>query len=346
MLIDHTAIAGILSIKQADLGMRPLTVLTGTNSTGKSNFIRATSLLQDLADPFRKPPRPDILTNLADPGEERTATINTVLQPSPEGPVTAYAITLEEVNDTVHIAREEMEIHSGPANERSNHQAPTSPTRSLLANPANLPDKARPPHRALSRTRIFQHCDTRPQGMARNFRRFTPGTPLRQDPANLHQVLADISQGATAQDLNRNLRVLDPDMERLEGRAASLYLMRCTQARTTPVAHLSDGTIRYLALMAVLCHPSPPPLVAIGQPETHLHPDVHRHLAQAILRASTKTQFIVQTHSPELLDTLRDKPQTILRSLRTPTRRTTLSRLDPEGPGLDRQPRNDNGGRQ
>ncbi|WP_419621951.1 AAA family ATPase, partial [Thiolapillus sp.] len=37
---------------------------------------------------------------------------------------------------------------------------------------------------------------------------------------------------------------------------------------------LSDGTLRYLCLLAILCHPKPPPLVCIEEPELGLHPDV------------------------------------------------------------------------
>ena len=43
---------------------------------------------------------------------------------------------------------------------------------------------------------------------------------------------------------------------------------------TVPAVRLSDGTLRYLGLLAILCHPTPPPLVCIEEPELGLHPDI------------------------------------------------------------------------
>ena len=43
---------------------------------------------------------------------------------------------------------------------------------------------------------------------------------------------------------------------------------------TMPATRLSDGTLRYLCLLAILCHPSPPKLICIEEPELGLHPDI------------------------------------------------------------------------
>ena len=53
-----------------------------------------------------------------------------------------------------------------------------------------------------------------------------------------------------------------------------------------PVTRLSDGTLRYLCLLAILCHPSPPPLVCIEEPELGLHPDVLPTIVELLLEAS------------------------------------------------------------
>lgn len=65
--------------------------------------------------------------------------------------------------------------------------------------------------------------------------------------------------------------------------------------RVSLTAHL-----RYLCLLAVLCHPSPPPLVCIEEPELGLHPDVLPTLAELLKEAATRTQLIVTTHSDVL----------------------------------------------
>lgn len=79
-----------------------------------------------------------------------------------------------------------------------------------------------------------------------------------------------------------------------------------------PATRLSDGTLRYLCLLAILCHPNPPPLVCIEEPELGLHPDVLPTLAELLLEASERGQLIVTTHSEVLVDALTDHPECIV----------------------------------
>ena len=71
-------------------------------------------------------------------------------------------------------------------------------------------------------------------------------------------------------------------------------------------ADLSDGILRFLLLLAILSQPNPPPLVAIDEPETGLHPRMQHIIAEYAVEASRKTQVILTTHSPEFLDAFRD----------------------------------------
>ncbi|MFH1266016.1 MAG: AAA family ATPase, partial [Planctomycetota bacterium] len=64
---------------------------------------------------------------------------------------------------------------------------------------------------------------------------------------------------------------------------------------TIPSSRLSDGTMRYLCLLAILCHPVPPPLVCIEDPEIALHPDALPRLADLLVEASQNTQLVVTT---------------------------------------------------
>lgn len=79
-----------------------------------------------------------------------------------------------------------------------------------------------------------------------------------------------------------------------------------------PATRLSDGTLRYLCLVAILCHPSPPSLVCIEEPELGLHPDVLPHLADLMISASERCQLIVTTHSDMLVDALTETPESVL----------------------------------
>ncbi|MNV58434.1 hypothetical protein D3C71_1508120 [compost metagenome] len=96
-----------------------------------------------------------------------------------------------------------------------------------------------------------------------------------------------------------------------------------------PATRLSDGTLRYLCLLAILCHPNPPPLICIEEPELGLHPDVLPTLANLLKDASERTQLIVTTHSDGLVDAMTDQPEAVIVAERGP-QGTTLTRLDVE----------------
>ena len=73
-----------------------------------------------------------------------------------------------------------------------------------------------------------------------------------------------------------------------------------------PAKRLSDGTLRFLALAAILLQPSPPPLICLEEPELGMHPDMIRMVAGMIVDAAARTQLIVATHSEHLLTALQD----------------------------------------
>jgi len=69
---------------------------------------------------------------------------------------------------------------------------------------------------------------------------------------------------------------------------------------------LSDGTLRFLALAAILLTPDPPALICLEEPELGMHPDMIRMVAKMIIDASARTQLIITTHSEHLLSALQD----------------------------------------
>lgn len=76
--------------------------------------------------------------------------------------------------------------------------------------------------------------------------------------------------------------------------------------RPLSAADLSDGTLRFLFLLAVLANPAPPPLVALEEPELGLHPHMLPIIAEYAADAANRTQVILTTHSPEFLNAFRD----------------------------------------
>ncbi|MEM8562246.1 MAG: AAA family ATPase [Pseudomonadota bacterium] len=69
-------------------------------------------------------------------------------------------------------------------------------------------------------------------------------------------------------------------------------------------SELSDGTLRYLLLMAALLTPRPPSLLVLNEPETSLHPDLLPALGRLIGRVSRETQVWVVTHATRLVATM------------------------------------------
>ena len=88
----------------------------------------------------------------------------------------------------------------------------------------------------------------------------------------------------------------------IEGSTVQLFLQEGDVV--IPATRLSDGTLRYLCLLAVLCHPQPPPLICIEEPELGLHPDILPTVSKLLLEASERSQLIVTTHSDMLVDAL------------------------------------------
>ncbi|MFC7395974.1 AAA family ATPase [Chelatococcus sp. GCM10030263] len=87
--------------------------------------------------------------------------------------------------------------------------------------------------------------------------------------------------------------------------------------RVFEVSELSDGTLRYLALMGALLSYRPPAFIALNEPETSLHPDLLEPLARLIVRASRQAQIWLVTHSETLAAALARhggiKPRSIVR---------------------------------
>ncbi|QWR76026.1 AAA family ATPase [Candidatus Magnetomonas plexicatena] len=97
-----------------------------------------------------------------------------------------------------------------------------------------------------------------------------------------------------------------------------------------PLDGLSDGTIRMLCWVAVLSHPNPSPLICIDEPEIGLHPEWIIILADLIKEAaeSGKTQVLIATHSPDLLDCFSDSAENIIVTETDEQKNAVFKRLD------------------
>ena len=80
-------------------------------------------------------------------------------------------------------------------------------------------------------------------------------------------------------------------------------------------------------LLAIFANPDPPPLIAIDEPEAGLHPRMLPIIAELAVSAAPRSQVILSTHSPEMLDAFRDHAPavTVFRWVENRTEMKTLA---------------------
>ena len=161
-----------------------------------------------------------------------------------------------------------------------------------------------------------------------------PDNPLLPDSGNLALAVNYIEQFGKEWDrFNSLLKRFFPRFERMttrvSGGAIQFYLYETGFDTPTPVTRMSDGTLRFIAMLAVLLSPDPPPLVCIEEPELGLHPDAVALMGDVLEEASERMQLVVTTHSDALVSELTNRPSAIVACER-PGAGTMLRRLDPE----------------
>src|SRR5712692_2445371 len=138
-----------------------------------------------------------------------------------------------------------------------------------------------------------------------------------EDACNLGLVLNRLQRNVAAKRaLLKHLQTFYEDAEDLdvliESNRVQVFLQEKNLKYGVPATRLSDGTLRWISLLAILLHPSPPPLVCLEEPELGLHPDMMPTLADLLREAAERMQLIVTTHSNALVDALTDTPEAII----------------------------------
>ena len=142
------------------------------------------------------------------------------------------------------------------------------------------------------------------------------GKFLSEDASNLALVLNELQGDRhTREELHRRVKDVYHYIEHIHPKTAEGSVLTYLDERLsgeTPATRLSDGTMRYLCLLVILCHPSPPPLICIEEPELGFHPDVLHDLGELLIEASQRTQLIITTHSDTLISALSDVPESVI----------------------------------
>jgi len=346
MLVEHLRLTNLLSFGAhfVPLELRKLNVVIGPNGSGKSNLLEAIDLLRNapgrLADPIRE--GGGGIRDWLWKGEKGIPVANVdAVMANPFGPTSLrYVLAFTEVAQRLEIVDERVEndrpdaSHAEPyfyyrfqngrpvLNVRGDKRALRRETidveRSILAqrrDPDLYPEITYLAEQ-LAKIQLYREW---------SFGRYTPARlpqkadmrndALEPDASNLGLVLNRLRRDpAVKARVLTALKALYDDIEdydvQVEGGTVQVFLHE--GGITIPATRLSDGTLRYLCLLAILCHPNPPPLVCIEEPELGLHPDVLPTLAGLMREASENCQLIVTTHSDVLVDAMTETPEAVL----------------------------------
>ena len=346
MFIKSLRLKGILSFRDTELELRPLNVLIGPNGSGKSNLIEVIGLLRAL-------PHEEGLRNLTSEGagvEEwvwageappsNVAFIGGFFEPLKSGESLQYGLAFSEPRG---IVLERLEhIDSGPKatgtfdRDEQLDFARNNPYITLLSTHSDkYPDfqlTACPLSGALKSIRIYRELGLGPSMASKRVQ--APDQPdyfLEEDGSNLVLILNRMELDGSREQVEEHLKRFYEPFQRssIQGHSEGslLAIKERGLSEWTYANRLSDGTVRYLCLLAILCHPNPPPLICIEEPEIGLHPDILHDVALLLLEASERTQLIVTTHSDILINALSGDPETVVVCERDFDAGTTFRRL-------------------
>lgn len=320
-----------------EIEFSPLNLIIGPNGSGKSNLIDAISLLQamprDLAGVIREGGGLDAWFWKGDRGN--SAEIEVKLFDEPDLELWHRVAFLSAQHRLIFFDEKVEAGRHGPVRTYFDHQL-GKPTTYVDGDPRRAHHESLDPQRSV----LAQRKDPEKYGefsvlgeayeAIRVYRAWTFG---RQAPPRRPQA-ADLPTDHLLEDASNLALVLNSyriDEEAREGVLAALrqlydgivdYTVQIQGGtvqlfldeggrRVIPASRLSDGTLRWLSLLAVLLNPKPPWLVCIEEPELGLHPDLLPDLAQLLKSASERMQLVVTTHSSSLVDAFSDSPESV-----------------------------------
>jgi predicted ATPase len=151
--------------------------------------------------------------------------------------------------------------------------------------------------------RFYDHFRTDTDAPARSAQVGTRTPVLGNDGADVAAAIQTIREIGNDEALNAAVEDAFPGGSLLVETNSGWFTLLMKQhglLRPLSSAEWSDGTLRYILLVAALLTPRPPELMVLNEPETSLHPELLAPLARLVVQASERTQIIVVTHSAPL----------------------------------------------
>lgn len=337
--IERLTVANYRALRDIDLrDLTPLTVLIGPNGSGKSTLFDVFAFLSEcfsvgLRQAWDKRGR---FRELRSRGADGSIIIEIKYRESPSSRLITYRIEIEETIAGPTIQYEMLRWKRGSYGQ---------PFRFLefwngkgIAATGELPDEVDEREEFELRSPDLLAVNTLGQFSAHPrvaaLREFiaswhlsylsasdTRGTPESGPQEHLSRTgdnLANVIQYLNEQHPSVLKEIVDTLVKRipqLEGIAAEMLadgrlLLQIKDApfeRPVLARFASDGTLKLLSYLVMLHDPNPPRLIGIEEPENFLHPFLLYQLAEECDQATARTQLMVTTHSPYILNALKPK---------------------------------------
>ena len=363
ILIRHLAPRNFLSFGPGNPGieLKALNLLIGPNGSGKSNLIEAISLIRSAPKEFREVTRKGggVTEWIWKGGPKEPASLDCVVSNPKDSMPLRHVLSFRSVAQAFSLEDERVEREHPQAGQqdvyffyRYQHGQPVVNTsgqgrrglaresidadRSILAqrrDPEAYPELAWLAHN-YERVRIYREWSFGRNAVFRDPQKSdNRNDVLEEDFSNLGLFLNrlktrfPVAKKAILNGLKDLYEGIHDFDVLVEGGTVQVFF---TEGEfVIPATRLSDGTLRYLCLLAILCDPEPPPLICIEEPELGLHPDILPKLGDLLRAASERTQIIVTTHSDILVDTMTETPDAVVVCSKNQGQ-TTMERLNPD----------------
>jgi len=343
VFIRRVLLRNFKSIASCDVQLEPLTFLVGANGAGKSNFVDA---LRFVADSLRGPmdhalrERGGIHEVRRRSGGHPTNFSVRLELTLPNSRAGYYSFEVAAKKGAFEVSHERCEFEQATyvvergVVKRASEQImpPATSDRLYLTNAAGLP-AFRPIFDALSRMGFY---NLNPDAM-RELQDPDAGEVLRRDGSNITGVLARMWRDPARRERVIELLgkvvpgTVDVEVKRLGHKETLEFRQRGeNQTWVFPALSMSDGTLRALGVLVALFQEDAAggvPFVAIEEPEVALHPAAAGVLIDALRAASKRTQVLVTSHSPDLLDDERLTAEEI-RAVIAREGKTEIARVD------------------
>lgn len=339
--LDYITVKGFKSIASIEkLPLRAINVLIGPNGSGKSNFIGVFAFLHAV--------REGRLQNYVGTagGADRILhfgskeTSEMYVHISFEKELNQYEITLAPTATGSLFPSREVASFWNKA------RYPDGPIGTILPsingeagisdpNVSAIPDWVRD---RLGRWRVYHFHDTGHTSPMKRLADVADNRFLRSDGSNLASFLYLLQkkQRASYSLIRKTVQRVAPFFDdfileptQLNPDKIGLEWRHKHSDKYFDVASLSDGTLRFIALATLFLQPGNyrPSVILVDEPELGLHPYAITMLASLIKTAANKTQIVVSTQSPLLLDEF-DPEDVLVADLVGDS--TELHRLEPE----------------